>query len=90
MKQREETTHQSSLNYHQALDREYKWSNHLLFVRDTTQCLIFPEYRLSVQLAKHKGGYKKTTQGATCMWLKQARFLLENEKRSSAEKVCLC
>lgn len=70
MKQHEETTHQSSLNY-QALDKEYKSSYLLLFIRDTTQRLIFAQYRLCVQLARHKGGYKKTTQRAAGMQLKQ-------------------
>lgn len=59
MKQLEETAHQSSLNYHKALDREYKLPYRVHFVRDTTQQLIFTEYRLSVQLENHNIGYKK-------------------------------
>lgn len=58
MKQHEETAHQSSLNYHEDLDREYK-SSYVHFVRDTTRQLIFTEHRLSVQLANHNIGYKK-------------------------------
>lgn len=66
MKQYEETTHQSSPIYLRALDREYKLSYHLLFVRDTTQHVIFTKYSWASNWQNIKEDIKRQVKRAAC------------------------